>query len=244
MADSLINPNLDRSRLAETFSRNGKVRVSDVLRADFAEAIYRCMSNDVPWRLMYYNPDAHGSEVVVRLLPEQRAAMSDVETRALIDKVNSQAQSQFQYLYEAYDVLDAYRKGLDPALLLHEFLGFMGSDELFQLVRDISGDHEFNSIDCHACRYSAGHFLKEHSDISPFEQRHMAYVFYFTRDWRTDFGGLTCFLDEDGNVTDTFLPDFNSLTLFKVPVDHCVTQVASYAPHPRNSVTGWFTKYQ
>ena len=75
MADSLLNPNLDRSKLAAAFSRNGRVRVRDVLRADFAEAIYRCMSNDVPWRLMYYNPDAQGSDVVVRLLPEQRAAI-------------------------------------------------------------------------------------------------------------------------------------------------------------------------
>jgi SM-20-related protein len=239
----LINPDLDRTQLAESFSRDGKVRISDVLRADFAESMFQCMSNDVPWGLMYWKPDVQGPASVGRLSSKQRAAMSDADTRALIDKVNSQAKTQFQYLYEAYDVLDAYRKGLNPTLLLHEFLGFMGSDETFQLVRDITGDDVFNRVDCHACRYLPGHFLKEHVDSSPFEHRQMAYVFNFTRDWHPDFGGLTYFLDDDGKVTDTFVPDFNSLTLFKVPVAHCVSQVTSFAPHPRNSVTGWFTRY-
>ena len=240
---ALINPELDRAQLAATFARDGKVQVADVLRPDFADALYQCLTHDVPWRLMYYNHGARGPEVVGRIFPEQRAAMSEADMQALVDKVTGEARKEFHYLYEAYDVLDARRRGLDRGLLLQQFLDFMGSDELFDFIRDISGDTEFNRVDCHACRYLPGHFLKEHADTSPFEQRHMAYVFYFTRDWHPDFGGLTYFLDDAGQVTDTFVPSYNSLTLFKVPVAHCVSQVASFAPRPRNSITGWFTRY-
>jgi Rps23 Pro-64 3,4-dihydroxylase Tpa1-like proline 4-hydroxylase len=243
LQQGLTNPDLDRKQLAEAFARDGKVRIADVLRPDFADALFRCLTNDVPWRLMYYNHGARGPEVVGRLFPEQRAAMSQADTEAMLARVNAEARTEFHYLYEAYDVLDARRRKLDPGLLLQQFLDFMGSDELFDLVRDVSGDEEFNRVDCHACRYMPGHFLKEHADVSPFETRKMAYVFYFTRDWHPDFGGLTYFLDEDGKVTDTFVPDYNSLTLFKVPVAHCVSQVASFAPRPRNSITGWFTRY-
>ena len=123
----------------------------------------------------------------------------------------------FHFFYNAYDVLDARRKGQDPQLFLQQFLAFMGSDELFGFIQQVSNDSVFNRVDCHACRYLPGHFLKEHVDSSPFEDRHMAYVFNFTRDWDADYGGLTHFLDDNHQVVDTFVPDFNTLTLFKVP---------------------------
>ena len=243
MNASLINPDLDRAALARTFAETGKVQVQDVLRPDFAEALHDCLATAVPWRLMYYDHGATGPAVVGRLNPEQQAQLGEAGLAKLKQRVDEEAQTEFHYLYEGYDVLDARRAGRDRGLLLQEFLSFMGTDELFQFIQEISGDTEFNRVDCHACRYRPGHFLKEHHDTSPFEQRHMAYVFYFTRDWHPDFGGLTYFLDEDGAVTDTFVPGFNTLTLFKVPVGHCVSQVTSFAPQPRLSITGWFTRY-
>lgn len=243
MNESLINPAIDRAACRKAFERDGMVRIDKVLREDFADAVYQCLAHDVPWRLMHYNPGAKGPAVVGRLFPEQRRAMSPTELEDLEKRVLSEAGEQFQYLYEGYDVLDARRQGLEPGLLLQQFLSFMGTDELFSFIRDVTGDDEFNRVDCHAARYTAGHFLREHVDSSPFENRRMAYVFYFTQDWHPDFGGLTYFLDEAGEVTHTFIPGFNSLTLFKVPVGHCVSQVTSFAPGARHSITGWFTRY-
>lgn len=244
MAAPLINPDLDTGALRETFLREGRVKIHDVLRPDFAEAIHDCLANDVPWRLAYYQPELSGTaEASSRLSPAEQRRLGPEGLEALVSKVAEEAGSQFQYLYDAYDVLDARRRGLDPGLLLQEFLSFVGSDALFHFVQEVSGDTAFNRVDCHACRYRPGHFLREHSDQSPFEQRHMAYVFYFTRDWHVDFGGVTHFRDDAGRVTDSLVPDYNSLTLFRVPVAHCVSQVASFAPRPRLSITGWFTRY-
>ena len=41
-------------------------------------------------------------------------------------------------------------------------------------------------------------------------------------------------------VLETFLPRWNSLSLFKVPADHLVTPVAPWAEQDRLSITGWF----
>ncbi|MEJ2534884.1 MAG: 2OG-Fe(II) oxygenase family protein [Gammaproteobacteria bacterium] len=243
MSESLLNPDLDRAALRERFLRDGRVQVESVLRPDFADAVHDGLAGPVPWRLMYYNHDGQGAEVVGRLEPEKRRALGPAGLAELEQRVVEQARDRFQYYYEAYDVLDARRRGLDPQPYLQRFLDFMGSDELFEFIADISGDTQFNRVDCHACRYGPGHFLKEHADISPFEQRRMAYVFYFTRDWHADFGGITCFLDDQGRIEDALLPGYNSLTLFRVPVAHNVTQVAAFAPRPRHSITGWFTRY-
>jgi len=238
-----INPELDIPALAEEFQKGGKIRIQGVLTEEFANDIFACLENDVPWRLMYYNHQGKGPEVVGRVYPQQWDVMSEQQKQDLVDRINEEAKDKFQYFYNAYDVLAARRKALDPQLFLQKFLDFMGSDELFGFIQQVSNDRVFNRVDCHACRYLPGHFLKEHVDSSPHENRHMAYVFNFTRNWDADFGGLTHFLDDQHKVTETFTPDFNTLTLFKVPVPHSVSVVSPFAPNPRYSITGWFTRY-
>lgn len=238
-----INPDLDIPALATEFQKNGKIRISNVLSEAFAGKVFHCLENDVPWRLMYYNHHGKGPEVVGKIYPQQWDAMSEEKKQAFTRRVHEEAKENFHYFYNAYDVLDARRKGQDPHLFLQSFLDFMGSDELFGFIQQVSNDRVFNRVDCHACRYLPGHFLKEHVDSSPFEKRHMAYVFNFTRNWNADYGGLTHFLNDQHQIVETFIPDFNTLTLFKVPVPHSVSSVAAFAPRPRFSITGWFTHY-
>ena len=242
MSESLLNPDLDLNALRAAFQQRGRVKVPHVLRADFAHSIADSLHGEIPWQLAFYNPSASGKAVVGRLSPAEQEAMNEAQRAALLARVEREAQSQFQYLYDAYDVLNARRNGQDLQLGVQRFLDFLGTDELWDFMHAVSGSQAFDKVDCHACRYRPGHFLREHGDHSPFEQRHMAYVFYFTRDWHADFGGVTHFLDEQGVIRDSYAPDFNSLTLFRVPVAHNVSQIASYAPGARYSITGWFTR--
>jgi Rps23 Pro-64 3,4-dihydroxylase Tpa1-like proline 4-hydroxylase len=41
-------------------------------------------------------------------------------------------------------------------------------------------------------------------------------------------------------VTETFLPRWNSLSLFRVPQRHQVTLVSPWAAQPRHAITGWW----
>ena len=58
--------------------------------------------------------------------------------------------------------------------------------------------------------------------------------------WRAEWGGLLMFLDEAGDVTETFTPAAGTLNVFRVPQSHAVSMVAPFAAAPRYSITGWW----
>ena len=117
-----INPELDISALAEEFQKGGKIRIQGVLTDELANDIFACLENDVPWRLMYYNHQGKGPEVVGRVYPQQWDVMSEQQKQDLVDRINEEAKDKLQYFYNAYDVLAARRKALDPQLFLQKFL--------------------------------------------------------------------------------------------------------------------------
>ena len=70
--------------------------------------------------------------------------------------------------------------------------------------------------------------------------RRYAIVLGFTRRWSPEWGGQTMFFDSpNSEVAESWNPAFNSLTIFRVPVLHCVNFVAPFAPEGRYSITGW-----
>ena len=57
--------------------------------------------------------------------------------------------------------------------------------------------------------------------------------------WRPEWGGVLQFLDSSGHIEEGYVPTFNALNLFRVPMPHFVSLVAPYGGL-RYSVTGWF----
>ena len=84
-----------------------------------------------------------------------------------------------------------------------------------------------------------GDFLTPHNDEYEGMNRKFAYVLSLTPNWLPRWGGLLHFVDSSGGVEDTVVPRFNALSLFAIGQNHYVSQVATYAPVPRISVTGW-----
>ena len=81
--------------------------------------------------------------------------------------------------------------------------------------------------DAQATLYRSGHFLTSHNDDTPGSKRLAAYVLSFTPAWRAEWGGLLEFLDGNGQVETGYLPGFNTLKLFRVPMTHYVSMVAA-----------------
>jgi SM-20-related protein len=106
--------------------------------------------------------------------------------------------------------------------------------------RTITGRPEIRRADAQATRYLAGHFLRRHNDLHEEDGRVCAYVINLTRAWQADWGGLLQILDERGDVVRTLMPRFNTLSLFRVPTEHCVSPVAEFATGARYAITGWF----
>ena len=60
-----------------------------------------------------------------------------------------------------------------------------------------------------------------------------------TPEWRPDWGGALQFYNESRDqIVDGFLPTFNALNLFRVPMWHSVTKVAAFGGM-RYAISGW-----
>mgnify|MGYP001550657367 FL=1 len=237
----MLNPSLDAAALADDFRRLGRIRIPDVLLPEAAAALHACLQTEIPWRLYCYDNRQPPKHRALKLRQEDLAAMSPEQRQGLQSEILRQARDRFQYVYQAFDLIEGHRRGEQPGLFAYQLMQHLAGDAFFDFARTLTGDEEIGLIDGHATRYIAGHFLKDHADESPFEQRRFAYVLSVTKDWTVDMGGLLHFMDEDGQVVDSYVPTFNSLTIFAVPTPHLVSYVPPWVAGERLSLTGWFT---
>lgn len=231
----MLNPDLDIASLARDFDAHRRLQIPGALTGDAAERIHRCLARKVPWTLAYRS--AEGSSKIPN---EQLVDMGEPDLTAIRRDVMNRAARDFSFLYDSYMMVSAYKENRDPGLLLHRVLEYFNGAECLDTMRRITGVEAIRKMDAQATRYQPGHFLTRHDDSGEHgHRREVAYVLNLTRRWRADWGGLLQFMDDDGNVLDTFVPRFNTLNLFRVPASHCVSMVVPWAAEPRLAITGW-----
>ena len=236
----MLNENLDWDAIHKSYSSKGWVVVNDILQPEFASAVEQALAGEVSWDLFYTrfrdgNPNIpHPAELVTHKASEQ-ATMSAEEKAEISRELMQRARKWYAFYYFKHDLSDT---GID---VLREFYETISTEKYYGFVRYISSELNINNRNAIATCYRPGCFLKQHSDEAPEENRRLAHVFGFTREWQAHWGGMLHLLDDAGKVTDSLLPRFNTLTLFGVPKEHFVSQVANFAPASRYSITGWFT---
>ena len=225
---SVLNPDIPIAEHREALCRDGITVVEPFLDADVAERAFKDLSGPIPWELALTNEQ--GPMVISAA---ELAQMSPAMHHKLLSDVRAQARAGYSTLY--------YRQDLIPgdSPYLGELTAFIGSEAWVSFARELTGDQSLVRADLHATKYSEGSFLKKHDDTYTGKQRRYAFVIGLTRGWQADWGGLFNMMDESGRVTLTEVPRFNTLTIFSVPRDHFVSQVASYANQPRFACTGW-----
>lgn len=228
----------DIDALRAAYARDGVVRVERLFPDDVAEAIYQVLLRGTPWRMVHSN--AQGGHQYYK--PEAWHGMDPAARQALITETLSRAREGFAYLYACYPMIDALLDGDDPDWQLHPLTEFLNSPEFLDFTKAITDEPEVIKIDGQATMYAPGHFLNRHTDAGTEFERRAAYVMGFSKNWRADWGGQLLFLDGDedtADITRGFTPSFNTLSMFKVPRPHIVTQVTNFAGAGRYSVTGW-----
>ena len=225
----------DIAALRADYARDGMVRVERLFPDDTAEAIYQILLRSTPWRVVH--SDAQGKHRYYS--PTEWRNMAPQSRQNLINGVLKQAREGFAYLYSCYPMIDALLAGDDPDWPLHALTEFLNSPEFLDFTKAITDEPDVIKIDGQATLYAPGHFLNAHDDTGDKGERRAAYVMGFSKNWRSDWGGQLLFLDEQSDISCGFTPSFNSLSLFKVPRDHVVTQVTNFAGAGRYSVTGW-----
>ena len=229
----MINEALDVDRLRLDLARRTRVQIRDFLQPDAADTLHGCLANEVPWQL------AHRVEGQSRATERGHADREDVIAPA-IEHAYEKAREEYQFVYDSYLMVRAAKQGWDPELKLHVVLQFLNTPEFIAFARYLTGDPTIRRASAQATRYRPGQFLMRHEDEDTQEGRRYAYVINLTRRWEADWGGQLQFLSGDGDVVDTFLPRYNSLSLFKVPQPHLVSLIAPWAQEHRYGITGWF----
>lgn len=230
----LLNPALDLGALALAFAEEGVLQVESALRPEAAEVLRQCLVHEVPWSLAFR--DASGPR---KLWAEELAALDAAQRAALDEEILAIARHEFQFRYDSFMMVTAYKEKRNTDLVLHRVIEQLNTPAFLGAMRRITGFGDIRRADAQATRFVAGHFLRRHNDLNEDDGRRCAYVINLTRDWPADFGGLLQFFDAEGEVTRTLMPRFNTISLFRVPAEHCVSPVAAYATGGRYAITGW-----
>lgn len=224
----MINNDLDWGPWRRELQARGRVQVRDFLQPEAADRLHGCLRDDVPWI------------VAERNLPDRPAPAFGEPDPGLEDAYARARSEGFHFAYDRYLMVEALKEGRDPDLLLHSVVPFFNGPQFLEFIRWFGSDPQLNMVGAQATRYRPGQFLRLHDDKHVDEGRRYAYVLNLSRDWEADWGGLLQFVDARGNVVDSFVPRYNSLSLFKVPFGHIVTPVTPWAGGPRLSITGWW----
>lgn len=224
---------LDPAALRPAFERFGRLHLPGIFAARDAEAIHAALVTAPYHRSL----TAAGKSYDIAL--DTLAAMP-AERRAQMEAaILEGGRTGFQYQFDAWRLSDLMEAGQVTGGVLGGVYDLLNSEAFLSFVKALTGDHRCAYADAQATRYGAGDFLTAHDDDVAGKHRLYAYVLNFTPAWRPDWGGLLAFHDADGHVSEAYTPTFNALNIFRVPQQHAVTQVASFAGGERFSITGW-----
>ncbi len=231
--ETLINPWTDAAKLKAQFEQTGRMQIRNFLKKEIAEGLRRDLQG-LEWRLVLNENGKH-----LDIHPVQLEQMG-LENLKLIKKAaQARAATQFQYLYENYPIFDLIEAEKDVPLSIANIFAELNSESFRKRLSDLTG-LPIDFCDLQATRFRAGHFLTTHDDGVPGKNRQMAFVVNLSQRWRAGWGGCLEFTNTHGDIIDSFLPLFNSLSIFKVPQPHEVTRVRPAAKSSRISLTGWF----
>lgn len=214
-------------------ARGGRVHVPELFAAQAAKELLEAC-REVEWKLVF-----RGARTNFDLAAKDVSALEVGQKAALLDSVNAQATTGFQYLYDSYRISDFAEAGtLEPGPM-SSFFAALNSEHMLKCFRALTGDDRIEYLDAQATRFRPGHFLTAHDDHQPDKHRLYAYVINLTPVWRADYGGLLMFIGDDGHISEAYTPRWNALNILKVPQPHAVSVVAPFAHGARYSITGW-----
>lgn len=232
----MLNPDLDKQELAQQFSADGRIRIANFLDTGIAERIRECCINDVPYEYL-----THVDGKNLAITADSMARLEASEKQDLHGKILTAASEGVGFFYSGY-MMRRTQKDTDNENMqfLHSFFDYLNSDEMLSFMCEVAGRDDLKSADAQYTRYTPGQFLTRHRDDVTDEERQLAYVLSFTKDWHPDWGGLLMFYEDDGTPREAWTPTFNTMSIFDIRHVHSVSYVTPFAKGQRLSLTGWF----
>jgi len=207
---------------------------------------------------------SHGALTITNLLPEELAASAEQELESLnwVLQVKDYSQTSrleipvadipnrdnlVSVLYDRKHDIDldnlfyirlavAQEELVSPGL--QQMVGFLNSPNFVQTCAQIVQMPDLTHTWLEATCYDKACFLANHRDDHHPDNR-VALVLNLTRTWKLDWGGLLLLENQPDAPPLIVPPHWNSLSLFRIPVNHTVTPVSQAASERRYSITGW-----
>ncbi|MFN8578977.1 MAG: 2OG-Fe(II) oxygenase family protein [Candidatus Sericytochromatia bacterium] len=247
---NFINDNLDIDKIKEDFKKKSYIKIENFLNKEVAESVYQGLkdiSNRGLWyqanhgNPKFYNPDLpfHESNVFHYSFRYEMYPLKNYTIDGMMKNNISRRD---------IDKLDKILKNPEMELkynhILREIGDFLNSDFMHDLISSITDNPlTKNEILCFASRFTQDDFLASHND-STYDMsspRRVAFVLNMTKDWLIHWGGNLVILDNhEDKILEAFLPLFNNLFLFNVPLRHAVLPVSCYCQSERFAITGWY----
>ena len=229
-----INPDLDPDALGKTLQENGRLQIPDFFTPETAEYLLKIHIENQDWNLAYNEGDNYYESPM-----QQIQAAPPQQKHQLMNNIYSRARTQFQYVFYQYYITQALELNEQPGHPMHDVHHFVNSDNFLDLMRTLTGEDAVRKSDSYASNYAPGHFLTAHDDRHDKHDRVAAYVVNLTKTWDKNWGGHLAFFDDAGNITEAFIPSFNTLNMFLIPQMHSVQLVSPFAGANRTSYLGW-----
>jgi len=229
-----LSPHHNTDLLAKVYARFGRIHIGDLLREEDAMRIHDALVNRTPWNLTIIHND-----LVYDITPEQYAAMSEEQIRAMDAEVIAFARKQYEGRYRTLRLSDHGEPFAGAIPELGALTKFLNGEEFLAFIRKITGNAAAAYTDAQATCYWPGDFLHPHYDAQTEKSRLFAYVMNLSPKWNVEWGGLLGFIDRDSHLAEAYTPKWNALNLLDVRLYHYVSHVAPFADGRRYSVTGW-----
>jgi SM-20-related protein len=227
----MLNDTIKWSEYKALYERDGLVRVPNVLKPEVAEDVYAALSGGLEWELVCSGL----SEAEDVAISEAQYSLLDGARKAQISKnLLIGARTGYAFYYYRHEL---YKTG---NLVLQRIFRELAAYAFVDVIKFVTGEQGIRQRSGMATSYRPGCFLRTHNDEGGGQERKVAYVLGFTREWQEDWGGALNFTDQSARTAQVLVPGFNELSMFRVPRDHFVSQVANYAKGQRLAVTGWF----
>jgi SM-20-related protein len=220
--------------LAQTYARDGMVRIANVLADQSAAELQSHMRDRNDWLQVFNSGDK-----LFELDRELRSSLGADKKAELDDAIYAGARSGFQYRYESIRIPDSRTEreaSSDPLVAVARELS---SAPMLDALRQVTSASDIQYADAQATAYSPGDFLTGHDDSFEGKNRRAAYVLSLTPVWRIEWGGLLVMHGEEGESAQAYMPLMNVMTVFRVGQMHSVSEVTRAAAYRRYSITGW-----
>lgn len=223
------------AKYRDHYKKYGWVSIPNVFKEKVVENYCKIIKNINTWELVTL---VNGKPFIVAV-EELRNKPQEFINRFVGDIVKYASEHSFQYFYENVRLDEEYNKDNE---ILDPFHQLCDSSEFLDFLKTVTNDTSSGKVfETQITRFSAGSFLKEHTDHNPENpyDRKFAFVIGLTNSWKPDWGGLLNIIEDEDNLYQSLIPQFNNINIFKVPRQHFVSQVSNFCPQSRISISGW-----